>query len=722
MTEEDVVSRVLESSGLQKLNPVQKKALDKGLLSRKNMVVCAPTASGKTLIAEIAALDAVLNRKKKTLYIVPLRALASEKYEEFREKYKGLLRVGISVGDLDRADPWLSERDLIIVTSEKLDSLLRHGVSWAHEVGLVIVDEIHLLDSPDRGPTLEVVLTRLMQVSEPVVLGLSATISNYLDLAEWLNAVPVRSDYRPVKLYIGVSEGEKVYFNPERELELDAGKDALRALVEHTLERGKQALVFINTRRNAESGAEKLGVYVRRALSDRDRAHLRGVSEAVLRVLERPTRQCERLSSMVLDGVAFHHAGLTNEQRSVIEKGFREGFIKILTATPTLAAGINLPAWRVIVKDIKRFGRGGMDYIPVLEIHQMVGRAGRPKYDKEGEGILIAKDENEARLVWDRYVTGQPENIHSKLGVEPVLRMHALALVASGACPSTRSLFEFFGRTFYAHQYGDMSGLENLLAKVVGQLKGFGFIKGSAGGDEGFGEFKSGLSIQEAAEERLWPTRIGRRVSELYLDPLTAHNLIKNMVVLEERGTNDFGVLHLISNTIEMMPFLNVRKGDMEGLDEMLARHEPFLAERPPDPWDIEYDDYMRSVKTAWMFKEWIEEAGEDIILDSFAVTPGELRVRLSNADWLLYSAYELGLLVKLKGTIKELRRVRIRVKYGVKEELLPLVRLKGIGRARARKLFISGIRSVSDIRKVPVRNLERIVGAATARKIKEQV
>jgi helicase len=721
MASVDVVSRVMELSGVKELNPVQRLALDKGLLEGKSMVVCAPTASGKTLVAEIACLDAVLNRGKKALYIVPLRALASEKYEEFRQRY-GFLRVGISVGDLDKADPWLAEKDIIIVTSEKLDSLLRHGIGWQGEIGLVVADEIHLMDDPGRGPTLEVVLTRLKRASSPVILALSATISNYLDLAEWLGAVPVKSDFRPVQLYVGVSEGRKVWFNPEREVALAGEKDAVRELVEQALDRGKQALVFIGTRRNAEAAAEKLGPDVRRRLSAQEKAALGGLADRVLNVLDRPTRQCERLSGMVRDGVAFHHAGLTNEQRSLIERGFRDGLVKVLSATPTLAAGVNIPAWRVIIRDLKRFGRGGMDYLPVLEVHQMAGRAGRPRYDTEGEAVLVARSEAEARLVWDRYVTGRPENIYSKLGVEPVLRMHVLALVASGLAPDTRSLVEFFSGTFYAHQYGDVAGLQGLLSKVVAQLKGYGFVRGSRDGEEGsgegeagtgFGEFRTGLSIQEGKEEGLWPTKVGRRVSELY---------IKGIGILEERGTNDFGVLHLVSNTLEMRPFLGVRKGDAGGLDALLAVQEPFLAEKPPNPWDIEHDDYMRSIKTAWLLKEWAEEAGEDVLLDNFSVTPGELRVRLSNADWLLYSAYELGLLLNLRRTIREARKVRVRVRYGVKEDLLPLVALKGVGRVRARRLWGAGLRKLDDLRKAPLEGLERAVGPAAARQIKGQL
>ena len=174
---------------------------------------------------------------KKAVYIVPLRAIASEKYSEFKEKYgKYGIRIGISIGDLDQSDPWLAGMDIIIATSEKMDSLLRHGLSWAGEIGTVIADEIHLLDSAGRGPTLEVVLTRLRHVSNPVILGLSATISNYEELASWLDAVPVKSDYRPVDLKMGMYFDGKLSFYPEGSEDVDSEEGPLAGMINQVLE------------------------------------------------------------------------------------------------------------------------------------------------------------------------------------------------------------------------------------------------------------------------------------------------------------------------------------------------------------------------------------------------------------------------------------------------------------------------------------------------------
>lgn len=720
MSMNDIFQTVLGASGFDKLNPLQEDALRTDFLRGKNLVLAAATASGKTLVAEIAALN-VINQRKKVVYIVPLKALASEKYEEFKEKYEPMgIKIALSIGDLDQSDLWLERYDLIIVTSEKMDSLMRHGIPWIDSIGLVVADEIHLLNDPGRGPTLEVILTKIRELVNPQILALSATINNYEEIAKWLNADAVKSDYRPVELYKGIHCDKKVYFKPKKKtLVTDDEHIPSLGLAKDAVVNGKQVIIFASTRKNAEANAEKMGEIIKQNLKPDDLRKLKDLAGRVLGSVEHSTSQCEKLAHCVSMGSAFHHAGLVQKQRSLIENAFKEGLIKMISATPTLAAGINLPAWRVVIKDLKRFNSGfGMDYIPVLEIQQMMGRAGRPKYDKEGEAILIAKNEKEAEFLWNSYIDGEPEDIKSKLGVEPILRMHVLALTASNVVSSKQELFDFFSKTFYAFQYKDLSNLKNKLENVLKMLEKFKFIEiGGKPSDDN--PFRKASYLEE--NSGLKPTLIGKRVSDLYIDPLTANYLITHLQKAEKTIT-DLGLLQLVSNTLEMRPPLSIRKGDFEKIDDILSSEGQFLLEKPPNPWDLEYDDYLRSLKTALMFRTWIEESGEDMILDEFNVTPGELRTRLDNADWLLYSTQELGILLGLKDLLRDIRKVRLRVKYGIREELLPLVRLRGVGRVRARILFNNGIINVSTLKKIPLETLSRLIGAKTAQDVKKQV
>lgn len=199
------IFEVLKKENIKELRPSQAEAIKKDLLKGKNFLICTPTASGKTLIAELAGVKSIIEGKGKTVYIVPLKALASEKYKDFKKKYSHLLKVALSIGDLDASDPYLSEFDLIITTSEKFDSLLRHHIPWINNVKTLVVDEVHLLNDPGRGPTLEILITMLREILKNIqVIALSATIGNPKELAAWLKADLIIDDWRPIKLHKGL--------------------------------------------------------------------------------------------------------------------------------------------------------------------------------------------------------------------------------------------------------------------------------------------------------------------------------------------------------------------------------------------------------------------------------------------------------------------------------------------------------------------------------------
>ena len=196
--------KILEKE-IEILRPAQEKSIEKGLLNGKNLLVCTPTASGKTLIAELAALKSIIEGKGKAVYIVPLKALASEKYREFKRKYDHVAKIALSMGNIDSADPYLAEYDLVVCTAEKLDSLIRHHSPWLTNIKTVVIDEIHLLNDTERGPTLEILITILQKLLKNAqIIGLSATIGNAEELAEWLQADLVADEWRPVKLHKGI--------------------------------------------------------------------------------------------------------------------------------------------------------------------------------------------------------------------------------------------------------------------------------------------------------------------------------------------------------------------------------------------------------------------------------------------------------------------------------------------------------------------------------------
>src|SRR3989338_5147089 len=308
------VSEYLKGKGLGKLNPVQEEALSQGLLDGANIVVSSPTGSGKTLIAEIAALNTI-RRGKKVIYTCPLRALATEQYNNFKSSHES---TALSIGDFDSHDSQLGRYDWVCTTFEKLDSMLRKKEPWIKQCGLLIVDEIHEIDS-DRGPTLEVMISRIKHfLPEVQILGLIATIPNTIEIAKWPNARVVSSDYRAVPLHEGTLLDNKIEFSNGDagiyELKSDR-KDPLSAVIEDTLKCDKQAIVFVNTKRSAESAALKLSMLTKVAIQER---RTNAVASKILDALEIPTEQCKRLADLAKQGIAFHHSGLVNKQRQAI--------------------------------------------------------------------------------------------------------------------------------------------------------------------------------------------------------------------------------------------------------------------------------------------------------------------------------------------------------------------------------------------------------------------
>ena len=479
-----------------------------------------------------------------------------------------------------------------------------------------------------------------------------------------------------------------------------------------TIKIGKQALIFANTKRSAEKAAEDISKQLKKTISVNSE-----LSEEILHDLSKPTRQCERLSEMIKQQIAFHHAGLTSKQKELVQENFRDGNIKIICCTPTLAAGVDLPAFRTIIRDLRRFGVRGYTYIPVLEYLQMSGRAGRPKYDKEGQSIVITSTESEKEHITENYVNGEPEDIISKLAVEPVLRTYVLSLVASNFVNSKEQLAEFFSKTFWAHQYSDMRRIEKIIDKMLILLEGFGFITTKEDGNKKSSDFVSADKINGNVKA----TEIGRRVAQLYIDPLTANEFINKIKGYNEKP-NAFGLLQLISNTLEIRPRLKVKAKEYETYTSLIVEKENELLSKTPIEYEEDYDDFVDSLKTAMFFYDWIDEQDDEHLLDKYDVRPGETRAKIETADWLLYATEELSKLIEKSLFYREILKLRLRMRYGIKEELLTLVKLKEIGRARARRLFSNGIKDLGDVKTADFAKLKFLIGESAARSIKEQV
>ncbi len=693
----------VRNSGISTLFPPQEEAFRSGVLEGDNLVLAVPTSAGKTLVAEVAILKSISEGRGRALYLVPLRSLAREKYLDFNKYEEIGIRVAISIGDYDSAVSDLRQADIVVMTTERADALLRHYPDYMTGVGIVIVDEVHLINDTHRGPTLEVLVAKMRRLAPQIqIVALSATISNADEIAKWLDARLVRSDWRPVPLEEGVVlEGDIYFANGRVESFRRRRYDDVLDLVMDTLDGAGQILIFVSSRRNTMALARRVAPVVRTYLQESDARTLEKIAQ---RLVARPSvsETTVALANVVRGGAAFHHAGLTNSERAVIEELFKANALKAIVATPTLAAGVNLPARRVVIRDYRRYeaDRGNRP-IPVLEYKQMAGRAGRPSYDERGEALLIAKTPEECDGLLERYVLAETERIRSRLADQDVLQFHLLATIASGLTQKRREIDDLVAQTFYGHQY-KIHQIEYEIDSAI--------------------EFLIAGELVKLDGQQYLATPLGERVSQLYIAPSTA--LLFRDLLGKRRDITEIGALHMLCHSQDQ-PLAYVTRSEIDELELFLETHLDELLLSPPDSWDEEeYGRFLGELKTARILMSWISEETERSITEQFSVGMGDVHRFAQSAEWLAYSASEISHLIGAFDLVRPFRELQSRLKYGVRAELLPLVRLRGIGRVRGRMLYQHGFKSVSNLVEASVEAIARVpaIGTRVAEALKAQI
>jgi len=710
---QEQIKSLLKNLGYQTLYPPQEDAIRKGVLEGKNILITTPTASGKTLIAMICAAKAILEGKR-VIYLTPLRALASEKYEEFKS-LANLVKpdgtrptIAISTGDFDQRSDFLKNKDLLILTNEKFDSMLRLDPGWIEKIGLVVFDEIHLLNEGDRGPVVEMLVSRFLSSSTKVqIIALSATVSNFNDISSWLKAEVVNSKWRPVKLIEGCySSGQIVFCDGQKIPTFQSSYGPAIDCAFSMLKKGGQVLIFAENRRNAVSLAEKAAVIAPNFLSLEESRSLQLIYEKIV-ASDEFTEVGKRLANCVIKGSAFHHAGLPPSHRRLVEESFKEGLIKVLCATPTLAAGVNLPARTVIINSLSRFNSrwGQSEEISVLDYKQFCGRAGRPKYDDIGFVISILRS-NDLDTFFERYVKGSPEPLYSKLIDNQILRDHILATIVSFPAIAEKELNNFFSNTFLGYQRRP----QFVYSKVKSNLA---YLK------------INGLIEEEGG--RFIATEFGKNVSFLYISTSTGihyktmfdYYRSKKVKPLDDE---DFILLSVVLAD-DFQPQFPLRRVDVEACDEITSYQISSLSSSESGRVIIQskFDDVGRSFLA---LKDWIDEKSENEIYEKFSIEPGDLYRQVEAAEWLTHAFSKIALLFGERSLHTVASSLEERIRYGVKKELLELTQLEGVGRVRARLLFSNRLRTLDDIRKAKesdIANLPKF-GPLIAKKIKEQV
>ena len=719
----------LKSEGYEELFEPQKQSVKAGLFDeKKNFLITIPTASGKTLIAMLAILSHLSKHKTKVVYLTPLRALTSEKFEEFKKLEKlnlgRKIKVALSTGDSKEKKEKLEDADVIFLTNESMDANMAFQKDWIYDIGLVVSDEIHLIGDNTRGPTLEIILTRFKSgfigKNPPKIIGLSATISNSDELADWLNCELVESTFRRVPLSEAVYSRHIITNQDREETEGNFAKNrqesrhpkAWIGLGLDTVAEKHQCLIFAMTRKNAVAWAKEAGLDVVKELKPDQKKELEKISKKILPKEDYDnTKLISELAKTVKNGTAFHHAGLDQRCRTIIENAFKNRHIKLLTATPTLAAGVNLPARRVVIPSVMRYTNNGLEKISILEYKQMCGRAGRPQYDDMGESIIIAKGYPDEIL--EHYVDGEPEPLESKtLDEDSSLRINLLGFIytASKFNPTSyEKIIKFFSQTFAAYQLSDDSVLEKKIIKQLETLKEYGMITDENGFE---------------------PTKFGIRIFYLRIDPETAFDMTGYIEDYLRGSKHTFGILYMITNLHEFYsqyPIPDKYQGDMDDLidsNEKLYRNQEFSREY--------------CFKSLLILYKWIDAMTYQDMSDHFDAEPGDIFYIKENAKNLVYIFTEIikfwrdyakenkqkKIVSEYQSLIDESDLLKLQIQHGVPEKYLELVKIKQIGRVRAQILYKNGFKNRLDLEKAKIEKLAKIdkIGLTIANNIKAEL
>jgi len=461
-----------------------------------------------------------------------------------------------------------------------------------------------------------------------------------------------------------------------------------------TVKDNAQALIFTESRKRAVTLALSASEALKEMLTP---AKVDAVSKYINALLEHDDSELAKSLAKAMGNLAaFHHAGLSPYARSIVEDAFRDGVIKVLTATPTLAAGVNLPARRVIIASISRYDheQGMSSRISVNEYKQMCGRAGRPRYDDYGEAIIVSNSSVED--IFDEYINAESEPIRSTLNDERMLRRHILASIAMSKSIKESELYELFSRTLLARQYSSKYIVPKFRSSI---------------------EYLAVEGMINVTGYELSATKFGRRVAMLYIDPESAV-IIKSVLTRinsgKRHGKLTLGLLHVITECPDFYPRLQLRSKDMDEAIMLIDEHA--------DEFLDDVDEYSISRSLLALYA-WIEEYSDKHLYENLGVEPGDMYRMIEVSDWLLYSMYSIAELLGKRSILKDIDILRKRVKYGVKEELIPLVMLEGIGRARARALFNAGFTDLKSIADASIDRLENVkgIGHRLAERIKDE-
>jgi len=714
----------------EKLLPVQEEAVTgHGLFEGKNILVFSPTSSGKTFIGEMAAIKAALHARK-VFYLVPQKALAEEKFIEFTAKYSPYeIKTAISTRDRKEFDEDIVRLnfEIAVVVFEKMYSLVVSQPSLLASAGLIVVDELQMIADKERGPELELLLTKIrLSVTDGQFVGLSAVLGDSADLAKWLGASIIQHEERPVELRRGILYGSSLKYIEHnsgkegsetlcRDLEPEETGDEHAVVIKTALQlakRGEQSLIFRRSR----------NIVVGYARSIAEASSLPPVAEA-LKELEdfEDSRGNRELVALLKKGVAYHNADLDWDLRDLVERYMRAGKIMITVSTSTLAMGLNFPVKNVFL-DQKKWGGTQVKWqdISQAEYENQGGRAGRYSYEKGfGRSILVAERKVNVDGLWNKYVVGKIPPIEPSLATSD-LDNHVLNIVASGLADRKKEvqkilLASFSGMKLWSTGAARADFLESFEEAVAKCLK-HGLI------EEHDGKLKAtelgkacaitGIAVDTCIAFAEWARREKN-------NPLA----LSDVEIFIKAVSNPDGeaiYFQLATKESAEEDYLNKIHARIAGFsEEMRERIAVKLTEVK-----LDYDT-KKSLKKVCVLVDWVRGVETIDIEREFHTYTGPIRNMATNYGWLVDALSKVMSTVGWeKDYVDMVAQLAERLPAGLTKPAGAISRLRvpGLGRNRMTKLLENGFDTMKNLVAAPFEKLADILGETYAKKVHGQI
>uniref|UniRef100_A0A3B4C9X6 DNA polymerase theta n=1 Tax=Pygocentrus nattereri TaxID=42514 RepID=A0A3B4C9X6_PYGNA len=746
-----------QSLGVKKMFEWQAECLILGkVLEGRNLVYSAPTSAGKTLVSELLILKRVLETRRKAIFILPFVSVAREKmfylqnvFQEAGVKVEGYMGSTSAAGGF-------SALDVAVCTIEKANGLINRLIEEDRMdlLGIVVVDELHMVGDSGRGYLLELLLTKIQYIAKKSakrceldaakellvqIVGMSATLPNLDLLACWLNADLYHTDYRPVPLMEWVKIGNKIYdgsmnlvrpFTPA--LPVKGDDDHIVSLCFETVQAGHSALLFCPSKNWCEKLADSIArefynLHYQGLFSDLQSVSLNqeGLQEVVAQLKRSPAGLDQVLQRTVPWGVAFHHAGLTFDERDILEGAFRQGYIRVLVATSTLSSGVNLPARRVIIRTPVFNGH----LLDILTYKQMVGRAGRKGVDTVGESVLVCKEAEHMKGV--TLIQGSLKPISSCLvkregeGVTTSMLRAILEIIVGGVASTPEEVRTYASCTLLAANMAsmqrDQGGEQPETARSHGAIEAcMDWLMDN--------EF---IHIQKECDtERYCPTHLGSATLSSSLSPPEALGIFADLqramkgFVLE----NDLHILYQITpvyvdwTTIDWYQFFCLWEqlpSAMKRVAEMVGIQESFLARSVSGKLIAKTEKQRRQMAihkrffTTLVLFDLVSEEPLGTVAKKYGCSRGQLQSLQQSAS--TYAGMVTVFCNRLGWHNLELllSQFQSRLSFGVQRDLCDLVRISLLNAQRARALYSAGLVTVAEVARAKIADVEKALRKA---------